>query len=180
MESATQKSSVRRRSPGLRYAAVTLTLGAAMALALLPGSAGAASSHASKSLVISADKTSSFGTVLTNRTTLYTLSPSATACATACLKIWPAVLLPKGVSAATAGSGVAASKLGAVKRAGGLFQVTYDGKPLYRFFKDTQPGQVHGDVTDKWGKWSAVVTVKPSAGGATTTTTSPGGGGVGF
>jgi predicted lipoprotein with Yx(FWY)xxD motif len=164
----------------MRYAAVAMALSGWMVLAILPGSAGAASSHASKSLVISADKTSSFGTVLSNKTTLYTLSPSATACSTACLKIWPAVLLPKGVSAATAGSGVAAAKLGSVKRAGGLFQVTYDGKPLYRFYKDTQPGQVHGDVTDKWGTWSAVVTVKPSAGGATTTTTSPGGGGVGF
>jgi len=38
---------------------------------------------------------------------------------------------------------------------------------------------VTGNVTDTWGKWSDIVTVKP-AGKPTTTTTSGGGGGVGF
>jgi hypothetical protein len=51
--------------------------------------------------------------------------------------------------------------------------------PLYWFVLDTAPGQVKGNVTDTWGKWSDVATVKPGA-SATTTTTSPGGGGVGF
>jgi predicted lipoprotein with Yx(FWY)xxD motif len=180
METTTRKNSGHRRAPWARCAAVAFAVGGWMALAVLPGSAGAASNHASKSLVISAEKTSSSGTVLSSQTTLYTLSPSAVACTEACQKVWPEVLLPKGVTTASAGQGVVAAKLGSIKRGSGLFQVTYDGKPLYRFFKDTAPGQVHGDVTDKWGKWSAVVTVKPRAGGATTTTTSPGGGGVGF
>jgi predicted lipoprotein with Yx(FWY)xxD motif len=159
-------------------AAVVLALGGVTGLALAPSAVGAASAHASKSLVISADKTSSFGTVLVSRTTLYTLKPSATACTAKCLKIWPELLLPKGVTKATAGTGVVASKLGTIKRAGGALQVTYGGKPLYRFYKDTAAGQVNGDVTDTWGTWTAVVTVKPSSG--STTTTSPGGGGVGF
>ena len=36
-----------------------------------------------------------------------------------------------------------AAKLGTVKRAHGALQVTYAGKPLYRFFED-MPGQVNG------------------------------------
>jgi hypothetical protein len=61
--------------------------------------------------------------------------------------------------------------------------VTYGGKPLYWFFKDTRPGQVGGNITDKWGKWSVVVTVRPahgSSGSGGTPTTSSGSGGVSF
>ncbi len=180
MESTKHNRWALRRAPSVRVAATLLALGAATGLALAPSAVGAASSHASKSLVISTDKTSSFGTVLVSGTTLYTLTPSATACTAKCWKIWPELLLPKGVTKATAGAGVVASKLGTIKRAGGALQVTYGGKPLYRFSKDTAAGQVKGDVTDTWGKWAAVVTVKPSGGTTTTTTTSPGGGGVGF
>ncbi len=56
-----------------------------------------------------------------------------------------------------------AAKLGTVTRSGGVLQVTYGGKPLYWFVGDTSAGQVNGNVTDKWGKWSAVVTKTPSA-----------------
>ena len=61
--------------------------------------------------------------------------------------------------------------------------MTYAGKPLYWFFGDTAPGQVHGNITDKWGKWSVVVTAKPghaSSGSGGTPTTSAGSGGVSF
>jgi predicted lipoprotein with Yx(FWY)xxD motif len=146
----------------------------------LADTSGAASSHASKSVVVSLLKTAKFGTILVSGRTLYTLKPSATACTAECLKIWPALLLPKGVTKATAGAGVIASKLGTVKRSGGL-QVTYAGKPLYRFSEDTAAGQVKGNVTDTWGKWTDVVTAKPASSGPTTTTTAgAGGGGVGF
>ena len=74
------------------------------------------------------------------------------------------MLLPQGVTTATAGTGVDASKLGTVAAADGALQVTYSGKPLYWFSKDKAPGQVHGNVTDKWGKWSTVVTAKSSSG----------------
>ena len=178
MDSKTHYGEGTRWGPTLRIAAVALAAAGWSAVAFVPATAGAASGHASNALVISAVNTTSVGTVLDNRTTLYTLKPSSTACAAACLKTWPEVLLPKGVTRATAGSGVVASKLGTIARAGGLFQVTYGGKPLYRFFKDKAPGQVKGDTTDKWGKWTAVVTAKGA--GGVTTTTSPGGGGVGF
>jgi predicted lipoprotein with Yx(FWY)xxD motif len=181
MKSMQHRAGTFERSPHPRLAVTALAAVAMASVGLTPTFAGASSSHASKELVISAAKSKSDGTVLVSRTTLYTLKPSATACAAACWKIWPEVLLPKGATKATAGIGVSASKLGTIKRAGGLLQVTYGGKPLYRFFKDKSVGQVNGDLSDTWGKWSAVVTVKPSSGGSpTTTTTSPGGGGVGF
>jgi hypothetical protein len=85
------------------------------------------------------------------------------------------------VTTTTAGPGVNAAKLGTVPRSGGALQVTYGGKPLYYFFKDTRPGQVGGNLTDIWGKWSVVVTVKPAhprSGG--TATTNAGSGGVSF
>ena len=148
---------------------------------VLAPDAAHASSHATKSLVISTAKNAKYGTILVSGRTLYTLKPSAIACTASCLKIWPEVLLPKGVTKATAGTGVSAAKLGTVKRAGGVLQVTYSGKALYWFFKDTAAGQVNGVGTDTWGKWSVVVLKQPSSGsGGTTTTTSPSGGGGGF
>jgi predicted lipoprotein with Yx(FWY)xxD motif len=80
---------------------------------------------------------------------------------------------------ASAGSGVSASKLGTIARSGGVLQVTYAGKPLYTFIGDKSTGAVNGNVTDTWGSWSDVVTVKPSS-GQVTTTTSAGTGGVAF
>jgi predicted lipoprotein with Yx(FWY)xxD motif len=151
--------------------------------------------HTAKRIEISTFKSAKFGTVLSDGRTLYTLKPSATACTSACHKIWIEVLLPKGVTRATAGAGVSGAELGTIKVAGGL-QVTYGGKALFWFFEDKTAGQVKGNVTDTWGKWSAVVvkrsgkptttTTQPTKTTtttlpATTTTTSPGGGGgIGF
>jgi predicted lipoprotein with Yx(FWY)xxD motif len=161
-----------------------MTLGLSLAGALLVGGAGAvgaSSSHVAKGVVLDA-RESSYGTILASGNTLYALKPSSTNCAAACWKIWPELTLPIGVSAATAGKGVTASKIGVVHRAGGVRQVTYGGKPLYYFAGDTKPGVVKGDVTDTWGKWYPIIlsTKGAGSGGATTTTTSPGGGGVGF
>jgi hypothetical protein len=95
-----------------------------------------------------------------------------------CRKVWPPLLLPQGVTQATAGPGVSAAKLGTTKLANGTLQVTYGGKALFWFYKDMAPGQVKGaNATDQWGKWTLDVTVKPKASGSsTTTTTDPSGG----
>jgi predicted lipoprotein with Yx(FWY)xxD motif len=114
---------------------------------------------AASAVTVSSTKNAKLGTILVSGKTLYTLKPGTTACTTACLKVWPALVLPTGVTKAKAGSGVSASKLGTVKR-NGVVQVTYGGKPLYYFVGDTTTGQVNGDVTDTWGKWTAVVTKK--------------------
>jgi predicted lipoprotein with Yx(FWY)xxD motif len=157
--------------------------GVAMVATLTSGAvSGAASAHASSSLVVSTLRTSNYGTILQSTRTVYTLTPSKVACTATCLSAWPEVLLPKGVARATAAHGVNGAKLGTIRLAGGRLQVTYAGKALYWFALDKEPGQVKGNGSDKWGKWSVVVLVKPSAGGSptTTTTTGGGGGGIGF
>jgi predicted lipoprotein with Yx(FWY)xxD motif len=180
MELTKRDSATTRRVRLRRITASAVAIVGLSAFVLAP-EAAQASSHSTKSVVISTAKTSKYGTILVSGHTLYILTPSKTACKASCLKTWPEVLLPKGVTKAKAGTGVSAAKLGTIKRADGAEQVTYGGKALYKFFKDTAAGQVKGVVTDTWGKWSVVVTKKPSGGsGGTTTTTSPSGGGGGF
>jgi predicted lipoprotein with Yx(FWY)xxD motif len=145
-----------------RWAAVVLAAGAASASALVVGGAAGASSTGSKVTVV---KTSS-GKVLSDGGTVYTLKPSSTKCTSACLVVWPAVVLPSGVKHATAGSGVTASKLGTVTVPGVGVQVTYGGKRLYRFTGDSAPGQVNGNVSDEWGKWTDVAVSKSTTSGS--------------
>jgi predicted lipoprotein with Yx(FWY)xxD motif len=152
---------------------------AAVAVGGLSATAFATSAGAATKVVVSTTKNAQFGKILVSGKTLYTLKPSKTACNATCLKVWPALVLPKGVKKATAGSGVSASKLGTTTRAGGVRQVTYRGKPLYWFSGDTGSGQVNGNVTDEWGKWTAVVTAK-SGSGSTATATTAGSGGTAF
>jgi predicted lipoprotein with Yx(FWY)xxD motif len=169
------------KSHGNAKARIAAALVVAAGLSTTLGVTGASSaehSHA-KSFVISTYKSATVGTILVDGKTLYTLKPNATACTATCQKFWIPVLLPKGVTHASAGAGVSAAKLGSQKVTGGL-QVTYGGKALYWFSKDTSLGQVKGNVTDTWGKWIDVVLVKPAGKPTTTTTVSGGGGGVGF
>jgi predicted lipoprotein with Yx(FWY)xxD motif len=145
-----------RRSP-LRFATVALAAGLA-AFTLAPGVAGAATGPRTAT-EISTAKNSKLGTLLVAGDTVYTLKPSSIACTGKCLKVWPPVELPPGTMAASAGTGVHAAKLGTKTLADGDLQVTYGGKPLYWYVKDTKVGQVKGNITDRWGKWLAVVTV---------------------
>jgi predicted lipoprotein with Yx(FWY)xxD motif len=173
------RSTTQRFAPRRVAGSVIALLGLTTAV-VVPGIAGASTGHATKSVVVSTITNSKLGTLLVSGKTLYTLKASKTACATTCLKIWPELVLPKGVTKATAGSGVSTSKLGTIARAGGVHQVTYGGKALYFFSGDKTSGAVTGNVSDSWGSWSDVVTVKPASGSATTTTTIGGTGGVAF
>jgi predicted lipoprotein with Yx(FWY)xxD motif len=177
MKHATHDRSSTRRVPLGRMVGAAVALGGLSGLVLADSTAGAASS-----VVVSTTKNANFGTILVSGKTLYTLKASKTACSTSCLKIWPALMLPKGVTKATAGTGVNASKLGTVKRSGGALQVTYAGKPLYRFSGDTGAGQVNGNITDLWGKWSVVATAKSasSSSGSGSGSSTAGSGGVSF
>jgi predicted lipoprotein with Yx(FWY)xxD motif len=149
-----------------RWAAVVLAAGAASASAIAVGGAAAASTPGAKVTLVSTSK----GKVLADGNTVYTLKASSTPCTAACLMVWPAVVVPSGTKHAAAGSGVTASKLGTVKVTGVGTQVTYGGKRLYRFVGDTGPGQVNGDVTDTWGKWTAVVVSKSTKSGSGSST----------
>lgn len=168
-----------------RAGVVALAVGGLVGSAFGGVAVGAATNHAAKSVVISTAKNAKLGTILVSGTTVYVLKPSKTACTATCLKTWPEVVLPAGVTEATVGAGVSASKLGTVTLAGGIRQVTYAGKALYKFSEDKSAGQVKGNGTDKWGAWAAIVTVKPSTtstttGSGATTTTAPGTGGISF
>jgi predicted lipoprotein with Yx(FWY)xxD motif len=163
-----------RRVPIARLLCAAAAVGA---VSLLPAVAAGASG--SGGVTVSSQSIGSMGKVLVaNGRALYTLTPSATACGTGCLKIWPALT----AKSATAGSGVAKSKLGVTTASNGTHQITYKGKPLYYFSVDKK-GTVKGNVTDQWGKWTAVVVAKAagshagsnSGGGA-----NAGGGGVNF
>jgi len=147
-------------SPG-RVVAV-LALGAAVALAVASSTAGAATRPRS-ARVISTAQNSKLGAILVAGDTVYTLRPSKTACTAKCLKAWPPVLLPRGVTTATAGMGVDASKLGTAAAAHGARQITYSGKRLHWFAKDTSPGEVRGIMKNKWGKWSTVAVATVAA-----------------
>src|SRR6185503_12554375 len=98
----------------------------------------------------------------------------------ACLKAFPPVVLPSGMTSATAGSGVDQSKLGTATTSTGELQVTYDGKPLYWYAKDKSATKAQ-NVSDKWGKWSAVVSKSSgSSGGSGSGKTDAGTGGAAF
>ncbi|MDE3064260.1 MAG: hypothetical protein KGJ36_01130 [Acidobacteriota bacterium] len=160
--------------------AAALTLAGLSASIFAASANGATTSRSTSRVVITSAKNAQFGTILASGRTVYTLTASSVACRTTCLKYWPEVLLPKGVAKATAGPGVNAAKLGTIRRPNGSRQVTYGGRALYWYFKDTAPGQAKGNLTDTWGKWSVVI-LKPLAPGVTTTTSAGGGGGgIGF
>ena len=79
-------------------------------------------------------------------------SPSKSNCNGACAITWPPVLVnPKGRIFV---NGVPASEIGVVKRQDGTLQVTIGGWPVYRFSKDTGPGETNGEGVD--GTWYAV------------------------
>lgn len=175
MKQAMQRRTVGRRIPVGRIAGALLAAGGLTASVVDAGAAGAATG-----VVISTVKNAKLGTILVSGKTVYTLKASKTACGTQCLNIWPEVLLPAGTTAASAGSGVEAAKLGTVMRTGGAVQVTYAGKALYFFSGDTAPGQVHGNLTDTWGKWSVVVTKKPAHASSSSGKSTAGNGGASF
>lgn len=78
-----------------------------------------------------------------------TANPPKSACEGECAAIWPVVAADN----ATAAAGTDADLLGEVRRADGSGQLTVDGWPMYRYAKDTAPGQVNGQGVG--GTWFA-------------------------
>jgi predicted lipoprotein with Yx(FWY)xxD motif len=150
------------------------------------GSASSAPAGASTSAVtISAKSVPGVGTVLVNGQgrTLYLLNSEKggkITCtdANGCTKIWPDTELPKGMTAAKAGSGVQASLLGTVKSDSGALYVTYNGWPLYTFSGDSGSGAAHGQgITSFGGTWYALTSSGNAASGQAASSPSSGGGG---
>jgi predicted lipoprotein with Yx(FWY)xxD motif len=160
-----------------RLVIAALALGTVTASALTVSAAGAANA---KQVTLSESTAGKMGKVLfVNGKAVYVLSPSASPCDASCLKIWPPLTLSAGVSSATAGKGVQHSKVGTTAGPNGLRQVTYGGKPLYFFAGDNVKGKVKGNVTDQWGKWTAVVVAKAPSGSGSSSSGSSGGSNAG-
>ncbi|MEU1124896.1 SCO0930 family lipoprotein [Streptomyces sp. NPDC005899] len=114
--------------------------------------AGAATAREAGQLAVWDSK--ELGEVLTDSEgfTLYrfdkdTARPPASACEGDCAKTWPVV--PAGN--ATAAAGTDASLLGEVTRSDGTKQLTVAGWPMYRYAKDTGPGEANGQgVGNTW------------------------------
>ena len=101
------------------------------------------------------------GTVLVNAQgqTLYLLTSErggkiTCTASNGCTQAWPEITLPRGMTTATAGSGVHSSLLGTVTDASGHREVTYNHWPLYTFSGDPGPGVAKGQgLTSFGGTW---------------------------
>lgn len=70
-----------------------------------------------------------------------------------CTIYWPVV----SVEGAPIGAPGVTGQLGTQARRDAVVQLTYNGRPLYYFIADREPGQFLGDrVVDQWGRWFAV------------------------
>lgn len=126
--------------------------------------AGSAGSSPSSAVTVSAKNVAGVGTILVNGQgqTLYLLTSEKggkITCAggNGCTKIWPEITLPRGTTAAKAGSGVMSSLLGTVEDASGNLEVTYNGWPLYTYAADSGPGVAHGQgIATFGGTWYAL------------------------
>ncbi|MFE4644925.1 SCO0930 family lipoprotein [Streptomyces sp. NPDC056730] len=118
------------------------------------GAAGAAAAKPAGQLAVWDSK--KLGEVLTDSEgfTLYrfdkdTASPPKSNCEGDCVKAWPVV----AAGDAKAAAGTDATLLGEITRADGTKQLTVDGWPMYRYAKDTSPGDANGQGVG--GTWFA-------------------------
>ena len=158
----------------------TISLSTLAVLAALALSAcGSTSSHAksggaSRTNTVSLASVSGFGKVLVNSKGFALYSPAqekggTIRCTGSCTSIW-LPLTTKGTPSAPAGV-----ELGTVMRPDGKTQVTFKGKPLYRFAEDSSPKSVSGNgLSDNFGGKS--FTWHVASPGKTATVSSGGGG----
>lgn len=74
--------------------------------------------------------------------------PGKSACTGNCAASWPPLLVDGEVAA---GEGLEASLVGTITRDDGTTQITYNGKPLYYYYKDDNPGDANGQAAnDVW------------------------------
>jgi predicted lipoprotein with Yx(FWY)xxD motif len=143
-------------------AAVVLGVAAIAGLSACGGTSSHSSSSgsgASKSAgttdTVSLKSVSGVGTVLVDSKGFALYSPvqertGTVMCTGSCTAVWVPLTLKSGAGGATAPSSLK-SKLGTVMRPDGKTQVTFDGKPLYRFLPDGSPGKVTGnDASDQF------------------------------
>ncbi|MFJ1790981.1 COG4315 family predicted lipoprotein [Kitasatospora griseola] len=84
-------------------------------------------------------------------------------CNGTCTQNWP----PQTTTGTPQSSGVTASLVGTTTRSDNSTQVTYNGHPLYHFFKDTKPGETNGQGVNAFG--ASWYVVSPSGDAITST-----------
>jgi predicted lipoprotein with Yx(FWY)xxD motif len=127
---------------------------AALTLAAACGSSSSGKSPAktpanrpAQTSVTVSSRTTGAGMVLVDSSgrTLYATDQDAAgkvACVSSCTSEWPPLTVPAGTT--PTGSGLN-GQLGTLTRPDGMTQVAYNGRPLYRFTEDRQPGDAHGN-----------------------------------
>ncbi|RAY13836.1 hypothetical protein DPM19_18460 [Actinomadura craniellae] len=89
--------------------------------------------------------------------------PPVSNCLGACAKTWPPVTWTKNMTL----TGIDRGAIGNMMRKDGICQVTLNGWPLYRYIKDTRPGDTLGQGVG--GTWFVAAPNGKKAGGGTTT-----------
>jgi predicted lipoprotein with Yx(FWY)xxD motif len=142
-----------RRPSQLGAAGVVL-----LAIVLLVAGAAQGAGKPSKRVVATAPNEALGKTVLTSLKgrTLYSLSVEKHGrfiCTASCLSVWHPLVVPAGVRP------TGPVKLGTIVRPDTkVTQVTYKGKPLYRFGGDTKAGDDKGEGIKDVGTWHAATT----------------------
>ena len=154
------------RVGGGLLAAAALSAGALFASTLSSSPTASAVGSSGKSFTIITEHVPKVGTVLATKSGLtlyhYAVDPAGQAtCTGACAKVWPPLLLPKGVVHVKAPRGT--KGLTVVRVQGGRLQVFFHDHALYRFVSDSKKGEATGQgVANDWfavlsnGKSSAV------------------------
>ncbi|QHC65008.1 hypothetical protein GSU69_19345 (plasmid) [Rathayibacter festucae] len=118
-----------------------------------PADSPSATASASAETAALTTASSPLGEIITDEAgyTVYTFTKDtqnsgSSSCYDECATTWPAV----SASSTTAADGIT-GEVGSITRTDGTTQLTVDGWPVYRFAKDTAPGQVNGQgVKDAW------------------------------
>lgn len=151
----------------LKRIATTVTTAAFAAVLLAGCSTAAGSAGSSEAPVDSPSATatpsaepaalttasSPLGDIITDEAgyTVYTFmmdtqDSGSSSCYDECATLWPSV----SATSTSAADGIT-GEVGSITRTDGTAQLTVDGWPVYRFAKDTAPGQVNGQgVKDAW------------------------------
>jgi predicted lipoprotein with Yx(FWY)xxD motif len=151
--------SIAFRQPGTRAAIAGLTVLAIVVLAAALSAGAGAQRQATKRVVAEAQNATLGKTVLTTTKgrTLYSLSAEKNGkfiCTNSCLSAWRPLFVPTAVRP------TGPVKLGTIARPEGRTQVTYRGRPLYRFGGDTKAGDANGEGIEDVGIWHAATVPK--------------------
>ena len=150
-----QLATHRPSSPQIRRAGLAI-----LAIALLVSAGIASAAGAPSRRVVAQAQNQTLGkTVLTTTKgrTLYSLSVEVNGkfiCTGACLSTWHPLTVPAGTKP------TGPVKLGTIERPEGGIQVTYRGRPLYRFGADSKAGEANGEGIKDVGTWHAATTSK--------------------